>query len=118
MRLGCVAGVDVAGTCTLGAGTTAGPARRAGDAGAGAPSAPSGPGPPGAAPGGAAAGDCTGGVPVLPALVRAIVFGACPLATPLALACVAKFISHTALLVLLRSICFGIVLPQVSNQPT
>lgn len=68
--------------CAEGAGTTAGPARRAGDAAAGcgaagpAPIAPSPPSPPSPPRAPAAAGDCTG-VPTLPALVRAIVLAGC-----------------------------------------
>lgn len=110
MRFGWEAGGCCAGVrgCADGAGTTAGPPRRAGD-GAGAadpapppgaagpppeapaPTAPRGvPGPP--APGvccaeGAVPGDCTVGVLALPAFVRPIVLGGCAIPAPLTLAC-------------------------------
>lgn len=83
MRLGCeVGGGGCAGVCAVGAGTTAGPPRRAGDV-LTAVVVPTG----GMAPSVAAPGDCAlVGVLTLPALVRAIVLTCGALATPLALA--------------------------------
>lgn len=81
IRLGCVVGGTCAALsgCAEGAGTTAGPARRAGEGAAGAcpsgvPATPPVPTP--AAPATPATpGDCAVGVLALPTLVRAIVLG-------------------------------------------
>lgn len=91
IKFGCEAGVPWVGIgCETGAGTTAGPARRAGEAGVGAPTAgDETPTPTFAA---VVPGDCTG-VLALPTFVRAIVLAGCAIAAPLALACHTIFIS-------------------------
>lgn len=90
MRLGCETGVGCEGTgWDAGAGTTAGPARRAGEAGAGTPPATAFV-KPALGPATVVPGDCTG-VLALPTFVRAIVLTGWAIAAPLTLACYAKF---------------------------